>query len=101
MEPGVIETLLGWGTIALVVGVPVALGTFGLITMYAERPLEEKYVTGGGLAGGLTSGLDAVFSPTAHEAAAERDRQTRRTAPAPAAGDPPWTIHEGSIRIDI
>ena len=97
----IIDALLGWGTIALLVAVPVVLGVMGLITLYADKPLDKKYVVGGGVAGGFSSGLDAVFSPTAHEAGIERDRQTARTAPAPSPGDPPWTLDERRIRIDV
>ncbi|UNK72324.1 hypothetical protein [Microbacterium sp. H1-D42] len=102
MDADILDAVLGWGTIALLIAVPVVLGVMGLITLYADKPLEQKYVAGGGgLAGGFSSGLDAVFSPTAHEAAVERDRQTKRTAPAPAPGDPPWTIDADRIRIDL
>lgn len=97
----ILDDVLGWGTIVLVVGTPVVLGVMGLATLYASKPLEKKYIVGGGIGSGLAGGLDAVFSPTAHEAAIERDRQIKRTAPAPAPGDPPWAIDEDRIRIDI
>jgi hypothetical protein len=96
-----LTTILGWTAVGVLVGLPVLLGGLGLVTLYSSKPLEKKYaVGGGGLAGGYATGLEAVFSPTAHEAGAELDRMTKRTAPAPVAGDPPWAIDGTRIRID-
>lgn len=96
-----IDTILGWGVVALLITTPLTLGGIGLVMLYSSKPLEQKYVAGGGLAGGYASGLEAVFSPTAHEAGIELDRMTKRTAPAPIAGDPPWAIDGDHIRIEV
>ncbi|MFE6733476.1 hypothetical protein [Microbacterium sp. NPDC057650] len=80
---------------------PIVLGIIGLRALYSRRPVEERYGSTGGLAGGAFGGLDAAFFPTAHEAGIERDRQTARTAPAPSPGDPPWGIDGDHIRIDV
>lgn len=97
-----ITAILGWGIVVAIVVGPVVFAVSMVVRLVSERPVESKYdAEGGGLAGGFSTGLDAVFSPTAHEAGIERDRQTQRTAPAPAPGDPPDTIDGGSIRIDI
>ena|SRR5690606_15241259 len=98
----IVDGLLGWAMAMLVIAAATAVGGIGLIVQYSARPLERRYRTGGGgLAGGFSSGLEAVFSPTAHEAGLERDRMTRRTAPARAAEEPPWTIDGERIRIEV
>lgn len=65
---------------------------------FSRAPIEKKYESSGG---GLGGAFDAVWSPSAHEAGIERDRQTQRTAPAPAPGDPPDTFDDGRIRLDV
>lgn len=93
-----LNAVLGWSTAAL----PVALGLYVLgyaaWVLVRRRPLEKRYVGGGG---GIGGAFDSVFAPSSMEAEAERDRQTRRTAPAPAPGDPPWGIDGDRIRIDL
>ncbi len=86
-----------------VIGATVlVLTTIVLIPLIAHRhasmPLEKKYETSGG---GLSGAFDAVWSPTAHEAGMERDRQTARTAPAPSPGDPPNGIQGSRITLDL
>ncbi|MFD5215004.1 hypothetical protein [Microbacterium sp. NPDC058345] len=99
---GLIDVVMGWGTIVLVIVVPIVLGGAGIAVLLTSRPLEQRYSSsGGGLAGGFANGLEAAFSPSAHEAGVERDRQTRRTAPAPTPGDPPWEIDGDRIRIEV
>ncbi|WP_337004966.1 MULTISPECIES: hypothetical protein [unclassified Microbacterium] len=88
---GVIVTV---GVLLLVVCAAIVLLAF----RFSKMPVEKKYETGGG---GLSGAFDAVWSPSAHEAGIERDRQTQRTAPAPSPGDPPDTIDHGRIRLDI
>lgn len=78
----------------LLVSAVIVMIAFG----FSKVPIEKKYETSGG---GLGGAFDAVWSPTAHEAGIERDRQTQRTAPAPSPGDPPDTIDDGRIRLDI
>ncbi|MBS1674909.1 MAG: hypothetical protein JSS74_13215 [Actinobacteria bacterium] len=93
-----LNAVLGWASVA----VPVALGLYVLgyaaWTLIHRRPLEKRYPVRGGGVGGA---FDSVFAPSSAEAASERDRQTHRTASAPTPGDPPWTIHGESIRIDV
>jgi hypothetical protein len=97
-----VDAILGWSIILLLIALPVLLGGVVLVVLYASTPLEQKYlVSGGGVPGGYASGLEAVFAPTAHEAGVELDRMTKRTAPAPVAGDPPWAIDGDRIRIDV
>jgi len=69
-----------------------------IVAVYAKAPLEKKYESAGG---GLGGSFDAIWMPSAHEAGMERDRQTKRTAPAPAPGDPPSRIDGERIIIDI
>ncbi|WP_194763249.1 hypothetical protein [Microbacterium sp. UFMG61] len=69
-----------------------------IVTVYARVPLEKKYESAGG---GLGGSFEAVWMPSAHDAGMERDRQTKRTAPAPAPGDPPSTIDGDRIVLDI
>jgi len=97
-----VDAILAWSIILLLITLPVLLGGVVLVVLYASKPLEQKYlVSGGGVPGGYASGLEAVFAPTAHEAGVELDRMTKRTAPAPVAGDPPWAIDGDRIRIDV
>ncbi|MGO4487333.1 hypothetical protein [Microbacterium sp. 2RAF4] len=90
----------GWGVVVtagvllLVVSTVIVVVAFG----FSRVPLEKKYETSGG---GLGGAFDAVWSPSAHEAGIERDRQTQRTAPAPSPGDPPDAIDDGRIRLDL
>lgn len=93
--------VVGWMWVILLLALPVAMIGTVLWWAFAPQPLEKKYGSNGGLVGGGLAGFDAAFSPTGHEAGIERDRQTKRTAPAPAPGDPPWTIDGDSIRIDV
>lgn len=94
--------LLGWGSVTVILAVTSAV-TVGLIVRFVSSPVERKYLISGSgnLAGGYASGLEAVFAPSAHEAGIELDRMTKRTAPAPIAGDPPWAIDGDRIRIDV
>ncbi|MFK4759688.1 hypothetical protein ACI3KS_02015 [Microbacterium sp. ZW T5_45] len=70
-----------------------------VVAVYSRVPLEKKYENSGG---GLGGAFEAVWMPSAHEAGIERDRQTKRTAPAPAPGDPPSTISDtGRIVLDL
>ena len=91
-EPwGVIVTI---GVLVILCAVVIVMIAFG----FSKAPLDKKYESGGG---GLGASFDAVWSPTAHEAGNERDRQTQRTAPAPSPGYPPDTIDDGRIRLDV
>ncbi|MFE6994628.1 hypothetical protein ACFVAE_01580 [Microbacterium sp. NPDC057659] len=92
------DDVIGWAVIAVWLTMPVVAVALAFRWILSTKPVEDKYENGGG---GFAGGLDAVFSPTAYEAGMERDRQTQRTAPAPAPGDPPWTIGDGRIRIDV
>ncbi|MFF5626746.1 hypothetical protein [Microbacterium sp. LWH10-1.2] len=93
------EDVLGWATIVIVLGIGPVMLVSGMVHSFSRRPIEKKYEKMAN--GGLVGVFDSVWSPTAHEAGIERDRQTKRTAPAPAPGDPPWTIDEGRITVDI
>lgn len=88
---GVIVTV---AVLLLLVSAVIVMIAFG----FSKVPIEKKYETSGG---GLGGAFDAVWSPTAHDAGIERDRQTQRTAPAPSPGEPPDTIDDGWIRLDI
>ncbi|MGB4137340.1 MAG: hypothetical protein WA971_12300 [Microbacterium sp.] len=91
--------VIGWTLVAAWLLAPVIAVSLALHWIFSRRLVERKYE---GIGGGLVGGLDAVYSPGAYEAGIERDRQTQRTAPALAPGDPPWTIGDGRrIRIDI
>lgn len=88
---GVIVTI---GALLLLVSAVIVMIAFA----FARMPIEKKYETS---PGGLGASFDAVWSPTAHDAGMERDRQTQRTAPAPSPGDPPDSIDDGRIRLDV
>ncbi|MGK3947484.1 hypothetical protein [Microbacterium sp. K2] len=84
-------------TIAILLVVVIAIVVV-IVAVYATAPLERKYESAGG---GLGGSFEAVWMPSAHEAGMERDRQTKRTAPAPSPGDPPSRIDGERIVIDI
>ncbi len=92
-----ISAVVGWGTIALVAGSALWLVVATALRFFRSAPLEKRYGPAGG---GIGGAFDAVWSPSAMEAGSERDRQTKRSAPAPSPGDPPWTIDGDRIRID-
>lgn len=90
---------LGWASVVLVLStVPVLVWT-ALRHIFSSKPVEEKYrgLSGGGLAGGF----DAVWSPSAHEAAMERDRDQHRAVPAPTPDKGPGPIDDDHIVIDM
>lgn len=91
--------MAAWATVAFVLAVGPGLLIVGLAHTFSRKPVEEKYEHAAN--GGLVGIFDSVWSPTAHEASQERDRQTQRTAPAPTPGDPPSRIDGGRITIDI
>ena len=95
---GVLKTVLGWSAAVLPIAFGLYLLGFAAWTLLRPGPFEKRYPTRGG---GLSGAFDSVFSPGSAEAGSERDRQTRRTAPAPAPGDPPWGIDGDRIRIDL
>lgn len=84
-------------TIAILIVIVTAIVVV-IVAAYAKVPLERKYE---GAGGGLGGSFDAVWMPSAHEAGIERDRQTRRSAPAPSPGDPPSRIDGERIVIEI
>lgn len=93
-----LSSALGWLTIAMPITFGIAVLGAAVWVLAKPRPLEQRYpVRGGGLGGAF----DSVFAPSAMEAASEVDRQTRRTAPAPTPGDPPWGIDGNRIRLDL
>jgi len=91
--------ILGWALLAIVFAMIPGLLIFGMMHTFSRRPVEEKYENA--TAGGLGGAFDAIWSPSAHEAGQERDRQTQRTAPAPSPGDRPSRIDGGRIVIDL
>lgn len=90
---------MGWTTIALVLGTgPLMLG-FGLHHVLSKKPVEQKY--GGAATGGLAGIFDAVWSPSAHEAGMERDRQQRASVPAPTPDKGPGRMDGARIVIEV
>lgn len=93
----------GWIYVAIVLVASPAAVVIAMALSLSKRPVEEKYR---GTGGGLSGAFDAVWSPSAHEASMERDRETRRAIPAPTP-DPDWAIQSGAgdqygrIRIDV
>lgn len=93
-----LNAVLGWLSVAVPVAFAVYVVGYAVRTLTRRGSLEKRYpVRGGGIGGAF----DSVFAPSSLEAEAERDRQTRRTAPSPAPGDPPWNIDGQRIRIDL
>ena len=87
-------TVVTIGVLVLAAGAVVAVLAYG----FSRMPIEKKYEGSGG---GLGGAFDAVWSPSAHAAGIERDRQTKRTAPAPSPGDPPSAIDGDRIVLDL
>jgi len=96
--PGLVADVLGYlVTVAILLLIASAV-IVAFVVAYARTPLEKKYENAGG---GFGGSFDAIWMPSAYEAGMERDRQTRRTAPAPAPGDPPSAIDGDRIVIDV
>ncbi|SFR34203.1 hypothetical protein SAMN04488591_0420 [Microbacterium azadirachtae] len=92
------NAVIGWIAIAVPVALALYVVAYAAWTLIRGRPLEQRHpVRGGGIGGAF----DSVFAPSSLEAESERDRQTRRTAPSPAPGEPPWNIDGDRIRIDL
>lgn len=92
------NTVIGWISVAVPVTAALYVVVYAVWTLIRRRPLEQRYpVRGGGIGGAF----DSVFAPSSLEAESERDHQTRRTAPSPAPGEPPWNIAGDRIRIDL
>lgn len=90
--------VLMWIIIAAVIAAVPALLWMAYRHTFSDRPVEEKYRSGGGLGGAL----DAVWSPSAHDAGIERDREQRRSVPAPTPDKGPGQMGEdGSIVIEL
>lgn len=91
---------MGWATVVLVLSMIPMLLVLGLRHTFSKKPIEEKYRDYGG--GGLVGVFDAVWSPSAHEAAMERDSQQRLAVPAPTPDKGPGVIAAGRrITIEI
>ncbi len=92
--------VMGWATIGVVFGMIPVLGFVALRHAFSRRPVEEKYRDT--MSGGLVGVFDAVWSPTAHEANQDRDRQQRASIPAPTPDKGPGRMdEEGKITIEI
>lgn len=88
-----------WIIIAIVIAAVPALLWMAYRHTFSHRPVEEKYRSGGG---GLGGALDAVWSPSAHEAAEERGRQLRASIPAPTPDKGPGRMgDDGRIVIEV
>src|SRR5690606_36162235 len=84
-DPGAIGILTGycdemravvmWLTIAGILCAGPVVVVIGLRRGLSTTPVEKKYRASGG---GLVGVFDAVWSPSAHEAGMERDREQRR-----------------------
>lgn len=88
-----------WLTIAGILSAGPVLVVIGLRRGLSTTPVEKKYRASGG---GLVGVFDAVWSPSAHEAGMERDREQRRAIPAPTPDKGPGRIgDDGRIVIDV
>jgi NADH:ubiquinone oxidoreductase subunit 3 (subunit A) len=96
--PGFVVDVMGYLVTVAILLLVASVIVIAVVIVYAKTPLEKKYENSGG---GFGGSFDAIWMPSAYEAGMERDRQTRRTAPAPAPGDPPSTIDGDRIVIDI
>lgn len=91
---------LGWATIVFVFAMVPMMLVLGLRHVLSRKPVERKYQ--GMSSGGLVGVFDAVWSPSAHEASMERDREQRRSVPAPTPDKGPGRIADGTrITIDL
>ncbi|WP_194422377.1 hypothetical protein [Microbacterium abyssi] len=92
--------IVGWATIGIVFATIPILLVIGLRHSLSRRPVEEKYRDA--MSGGLAGAFDAVWSPTAHDANQDRDRQQRASIPAPTPDrDPGRMGDDGRITIEI
>lgn len=87
-----------WASIVGILGAGPALIAFGIWHTFSRKPVEEKYQ---GAGGGLGGAFDAVWSPSAHEAGQERDRQQRASVPAPTPDKGPGRMDDGRVVIEV
>ncbi|WP_341974557.1 hypothetical protein LTA6_003008 [Microbacterium sp. LTA6] len=92
------KDVVGWFYVAVVAGMGPGLIVFAIVRSLSKKSVEEKY---DGTGGGFGGSFDAIWMPSAYEAGMERDRQTKRTAPAPSPGDPPSKIDGDRITIEL
>ena len=65
-----------------------------------KRSQRRRQLEGRGTSGGLGSGMDAVWRPTAEDAHAEWEAQIELPAPAPTPGDG-GRVEDGRIVRDV
>ncbi|MFH8249930.1 hypothetical protein ACH3VR_06145 [Microbacterium sp. B2969] len=83
--------------------VVAALATTGVLIALApamKRDHRRRQLAGRAVSGGLGSGLDAVWRPSAEEAHREWEAQVEVPAPAPSPGDK-GRMEDGRIVIDV
>ena len=92
--------VLGWIAVGLVPGMMLMLLVTAMRHVFSRRPIEHRYR--GMVNGGLVGIFDAIWSPSAHEASMERDRQQRASIPAPTPDKGPGRMDEaGRIVIEV
>ncbi|MGO1507294.1 MAG: hypothetical protein ACTHZW_02635 [Microbacteriaceae bacterium] len=91
--------IVGWAAIGIMFAMIPILLVAGVRHSLTSRPVEQEYRDS---MGGISGGFDAVWSPTAHEATQDRDRQQRASIPAPTPGTGPGRMDDdGGITIEL
>ncbi|GAA1940245.1 hypothetical protein GCM10009775_35190 [Microbacterium aoyamense] len=85
----VMEDLLGWTTIAIVLGIPIVFIAVAASTRHRQRSRDPRATSSGGLLG-----FDELFHPTAHDARLQWEAEQELPAPAPSPDRGPGVIEE-------
>ena len=89
--------LFAWILVGLAAGATVALVAFAPAL---KRDQRRRQLEGRGTAGGLGSGMDAVWRPSAEDAHADWEAQIELPAAAPTPGDG-GRLEDGRLVIDV